>query len=355
MTGVESGMRGIGEVARASGLGVSALRFYDQAGVLVPAEVDPATGYRRYGEGQIRAARLVAGLRRVGMPVAEIARAVAELPRPESVRKLLDEHLARLEDGLTDARRELSRLHRLLDGSPEPEEPLMTTVTLPAADLAAALDAVRFAASADPALPMINGILLESTGDGLTLAATDRFRLAVAEVPAAVTGPPVRVLAPLPFADALRPLLEAGEIVLALEATSVTAEGEAGRLAAVPVEAEFPDHRRLGPATGSLRIAVDVPALREAVAAAAPVRREHDGSAYEVVVLALDDAGALRAAAEAEWAADPAAHVAVNREFLLEALDAGGPGQLELQLDGPVKPLALRMPTGYTLLMPVRG
>jgi len=41
-------MRGIGEVARASGLSVSALRFYDGAGVLVPAEVDPATGYRRY-------------------------------------------------------------------------------------------------------------------------------------------------------------------------------------------------------------------------------------------------------------------------------------------------------------------
>ena len=35
-------MRGIGEMARASGLSVSALRFYDGAGVLVPAEVDAA-------------------------------------------------------------------------------------------------------------------------------------------------------------------------------------------------------------------------------------------------------------------------------------------------------------------------
>ena len=33
----ESEMRGIGEMARSSGLGVSALRFYDGAGVLVPA------------------------------------------------------------------------------------------------------------------------------------------------------------------------------------------------------------------------------------------------------------------------------------------------------------------------------
>ena len=42
----------IGEMARASGLTVSALRFYDGAGVLVPAAVDPATGYRTYGAGR---------------------------------------------------------------------------------------------------------------------------------------------------------------------------------------------------------------------------------------------------------------------------------------------------------------
>ncbi|MEV1147256.1 MerR family transcriptional regulator, partial [Micromonospora sp. NPDC049799] len=69
-------MRSIGELARASGLTVSALRFYDSAGVLVPALVDPVTGYRWYTDDQVRPARLVAGLRRVGMPVAGIAAAV---------------------------------------------------------------------------------------------------------------------------------------------------------------------------------------------------------------------------------------------------------------------------------------
>lgn len=37
-------MRSIGEMARDSGLGVSALRFYDRTGVLVPAWVDPVSG-----------------------------------------------------------------------------------------------------------------------------------------------------------------------------------------------------------------------------------------------------------------------------------------------------------------------
>lgn len=67
---MESELRSIGEMARDSGLGVSALRFYDNAGVLAPAWVDPASGYRWYDPGQLDEARLLARLRRTGMPLA---------------------------------------------------------------------------------------------------------------------------------------------------------------------------------------------------------------------------------------------------------------------------------------------
>ncbi|AGL20802.1 MerR family DNA-binding transcriptional regulator [Actinoplanes sp. N902-109] len=347
-------MRTIGEMARASGLGVSALRYYDSAGVLVPAAVDPVTGYRRYGEGQILAARLIAGLRRVGMPVVEIARAVAELPDTDAVRKILDEHLLRLEDGLAEARQELSRLHRLLAADHAYEETIMTTITLPADDLAGALAAVRFAASADPELPMINGVLAEAAAGSLTLVATDRFRMAVAQASARVSGPSVRVVAPLPFVDALRPLLT-GEVTLDLSPAALSVVTPAGRLDTKPLDVEFPDYQRLSqPGSPSRRVTVDPAGLRAAVRAAAPVRREHDGVAYEVTILTLDPAGTVRTAPEEEWAADTESHVAVNREFLLQALDAGGPGQLVLELDGPIKPLAVRGTEGYSLLMPVR-
>ncbi|MEV4636462.1 MerR family transcriptional regulator [Actinoplanes sp. NPDC049548] len=344
-------MYGIGEVARASGLGVSALRFYDGAGVLVPAEVDPATGYRRYRPAQIRAARLVAGLRRVGMPVADIGRAVAAMDRPAAVRELLDEHLRRLEDGLTDARRELFRIHRLLDL----EEITMTRISLPAAALAAALDAVRFAASTDPELPMLNGVLLEAEPDALTLVTTDRYRLAVAAADATVTGPPVRVVAPLPFADALRQLLT-GTVVLDLDPSAITAETPGHRLTAEPLDVDFPDHRRLVEPVrpGARSVTVDVPNLRERLGGASPVTREHDGVAYDVAILTLDPSGAVRLAEEDAWAADEQAHVAVNREFLLQALDAGGAGQLVLELDGPIRPLAVRGSGTFSILMPVR-
>lgn len=69
----------IGEFARASRLSAKALRLYDELGLLRPAVVDPANGYRRYSPDQLDRARLVAWLRRIGMPLAEI-RAVAGMP-----------------------------------------------------------------------------------------------------------------------------------------------------------------------------------------------------------------------------------------------------------------------------------
>lgn len=343
---VENDMRGIGEMARASGLSVSALRFYDGAGVLVPAEVDPATGYRRYADDQVRAARLVASLRRVGMPVAEITAAVRDLPDPSAVRRLLDAHLRRLEDGLADARRELLHAHTLLD-----LEVPMTRVTLPAAALAATIDAVRFAAGTDPALPMLATVLFETSAGTLTLVATDRYRMAVASAPADVDGPPIRVVVPVPVVDAARAALT-GDVTLTLAADRVTV----GPVEGAPLDVDYPDHRRVIGEPGARRVTVDVTTLRRALAAQPEVRREHDGASYPVSILGVDAAGALRVAAADEWAADADAHVAVNREFLLEALDAGGAGQLVLELDGPIRPLAVRAPghDRFSLLMPVR-
>ncbi|MFF5079863.1 MerR family transcriptional regulator [Actinoplanes sp. NPDC000266] len=349
-------MRSIGEVARASGLSVSALRFYDGAGVLVPAGVDAVTGYRRYADEQVRAARLIAGLRRAGMPVAEIAQAVRELQDPSSVRRRIDHHRRRLEDGLADAKRELLRIHALLDL----EEHLMTRLTLPGAALAATIDAVRFAAGADPSLPMLGSVLFDVAGDQLTLVATDRFRMAVAGVAATVEGPPARAVLPLDFLDGLRPRLTHGPVVIDLAPVDVRVELPGGdTIDGKPLDLDFPDHRRLlgGLPDPARRVTIDTAALRSAVAAAPTATREHEGRAYEVTVLSFDPAGDVRPVPESEWAADAKDRVAVNREFLLQALDAGNAGQLILELDGPIRPLAVRVPgdaSRFSILMPVR-
>src|SRR5262249_61991788 len=63
----------IGEFAARTRLSPRALRIYADLGLVVPAEVDPASGYRRYEESQLERARLVALLRRLDMPLADIA------------------------------------------------------------------------------------------------------------------------------------------------------------------------------------------------------------------------------------------------------------------------------------------
>ena len=72
----------IGEFARRAGLSAKALRLYDERGFLRPIRVDASSGYRYYDVGQLARARAVALLRRLDLPLADIANLLA-LP-PES-------------------------------------------------------------------------------------------------------------------------------------------------------------------------------------------------------------------------------------------------------------------------------
>jgi DNA-binding transcriptional MerR regulator len=78
--GVKDPRLTIGEFARRSMLSPKALRLYDQQGLLVPAEVDPESRYRRYRESQLADARLISRLRRLDMPLAVIADLMAMPP-----------------------------------------------------------------------------------------------------------------------------------------------------------------------------------------------------------------------------------------------------------------------------------
>ena len=72
------GLLTIGAFARAARLTPKALRLYDEMGLLAPAAVDPESGYRFYDPSQLAHARLIAELRHIGMPLADI-RTVCDL------------------------------------------------------------------------------------------------------------------------------------------------------------------------------------------------------------------------------------------------------------------------------------
>jgi DNA-binding transcriptional MerR regulator len=62
----------IGAFAARARLSPKALRLYDRLGLLAPAHVDEASGYRYYRADQVERARLVALLRQLDMPLARI-------------------------------------------------------------------------------------------------------------------------------------------------------------------------------------------------------------------------------------------------------------------------------------------
>jgi DNA-binding transcriptional MerR regulator len=95
----------IGEFARRSRLSVKALRLYDELGVLVPARVDEASGYRYYDVAQLEAARLVAMLRQLGLPLATIKELLVCDPVEAAAR--IAAHWREV-DSAHDARRELA-------------------------------------------------------------------------------------------------------------------------------------------------------------------------------------------------------------------------------------------------------
>lgn len=95
----------IGAFARAARLSPKALRLYDDLGLLRPARVDPATGYRFYAPAQLGRARLVAWLRRLGMPL-QLIHHVCDLDPSEAAREVRA-HWARVEAD-TAARRDLA-------------------------------------------------------------------------------------------------------------------------------------------------------------------------------------------------------------------------------------------------------
>jgi DNA-binding transcriptional MerR regulator len=95
----------IGEFARRSRLSLKALRLYDERGVLVPARVDQASGYRYYDTTQLEQARLVVMLRQLQWPLAAIKELLGCDPADAATRGA---ELGRGAEAAHDSRRELA-------------------------------------------------------------------------------------------------------------------------------------------------------------------------------------------------------------------------------------------------------
>lgn len=265
----------IGGLARACGLTASALRFYDDCGLLVPVRVDEVTGYRYYSEAQVERGVMIRRLRGIGVPLE----VVSEILNGDGARagRLLDEHVAEL----AQRAREAAAVARAI------KEEIGAGVVLSAAVLAAAIEQVRSAAALDREIPMLAGVLMESGAESVTLTATDRYRLST------------RAMVPVrPSGGAWSAVVDAGELggigswlreldevtVRALDEGLVLTGGGSERRCGTIDEA-FPDYRAMLAGLGAVR--TRVVAGRDALLAVL----EAGGAAP--VVFAVDRSGLL--------------------------------------------------------------
>lgn len=103
----------IGDFSRATHLTVKTLRHYHQIGLLEPADIDPHTGYRRYGGEQIPVAQVIRRFRDLGMPLEEI-NAMLAAPDLQTRNERIASHLTRLEDDLSRTQCAVASLRGLL-------------------------------------------------------------------------------------------------------------------------------------------------------------------------------------------------------------------------------------------------
>ena len=104
----------IGDFSRATHLNIKTLRHYHRIGLLVPADVDPGTGHRRYGTDQIPAAQIIRRFRALDMPLEEI-HAVISTPDLAARNELIAGHLRRLETTLARTQQAAASLRDLLE------------------------------------------------------------------------------------------------------------------------------------------------------------------------------------------------------------------------------------------------
>ncbi len=105
----------IGRFSRLTGLGVKALRNYDEVGLLVPAAVDDETGYRFYSPDQVDRAETIRLLRRLDMPLEEI-RSTLAADDPVALRAALVSHQRQMAGRDAEIRASMGQLQRLIDG-----------------------------------------------------------------------------------------------------------------------------------------------------------------------------------------------------------------------------------------------
>ena len=135
------------------------------------------------------------------------------------------------------------------------------------ARFAEAVGQVARAASRDEARPVLTGILLEVSREGVTLVATDSYRLAVRDLVATSAGEAKAIVPERALSEAGRAAqtMEKGEVEVFLDESQVSFQVGPLMLTSRLIEGEFPNYRQLLPEQYDSRLTVSRQQLIDAV------------------------------------------------------------------------------------------
>ncbi|RAY14701.1 DNA polymerase III subunit beta [Actinomadura craniellae] len=243
-------------------------------------------------------------------------------------------------------------------------------------EFAAAVGQVAIAAGRDDTIPMLTGVRVEIEGETVTLASTDRYRLAVREMHWKPERPDFSAVALVPaktLADTAKSLTTGAEVSIALGGTKGSGDGMIGfsgggrRTTSRLLDGDFVKYRSLLPSEYAGLAEVQTAAFSEAVKRVSlvaerntPVRLSFRQGEVVLEAGTGDEAQAVEAL-EATLEGDDI-DIAFNPGFLLDGLSAIGSDTARLSFTTPTKPAVLTGkppaegadPNYRYLIMPVR-
>jgi DNA polymerase-3 subunit beta len=246
---------------------------------------------------------------------------------------------------------------------PSLQPPSGTRVVVEAGAFAEAVGQVARAASKDEARPVLTGVLLEISREGVTLVSTDSYRLAVRDLIATSAGEAKAIVPERAMSEAGRAAqsVEKSEIELLVDEAQVTFQIGPFMLTSRLIEGEFPNYRQLLPEAYENRLTVSRQQLTDAVHRVGLLARDTSPVRLEFNALGVKlsssspDLGQAVEAVEARYEGEDMT-AAFNPHYLADGLSAASGETVRLEVRDGLKPGIVKGETDdFTyLVMPVR-
>ncbi len=225
------------------------------------------------------------------------------------------------------------------------QEPRGTRLTAEAGAFAEAVSQVGRGASRDEARPVLTGVLLEVSREGVVMVATDSYRLAVRDLVATSDGEAKAIVPERAMSEAGRAAAadEKGSIEVLIDESQVSFRIGALTLTSRLIEGEFPNYRQLLPEASESRLTVSRQQLLDAVRRVGLLARDTTPVRLEFNALGVKlsssspDLGQAVETVEARYEGEDLT-VAFNPQYLADGLTAATGESVRLDVRDGLKP-----------------